>query len=625
MEELKPFFTFLDRVKYSSELAAHQGWTKADKLPEGWMKRISEASNHVLFLSPQGRVFQNKASVTMFLNGGQVDEEVLGETKEVKMKGMEVKEEDWLEDASLPTGWSLRMTSDKSKLIRAPGGKMYTTRLDAIKSLLELDANKEEVALMKEGLKEDGWEVVEYLPSGWMLRKVKRKMKNEYKTEYMTPQLTILKSIRDLILSMKELGVDEEGRMKALSHKWKLDVDLPPGILTNKAHNQSVGHNTFDSYLTIDGLFFQSIYHLLRHLHVSDPGQEEVVRSGLTKQGFHPLASLPSGWLYKPALKPRLTFLSPNYHRLSSMEEVLTHLSENGATDPGVIENFKAEVSSLLEKQAATFSQVSKPAKAAKSGNLEWSEDPSLPDGWKFAPYNPKLLNMQNKKLCKYLSPVGDFFNSKPAALRWMLSSKASAVDLEKMEAGLEEEGYSSSPNLPKGWRIKTGPTWFVYLSPNFETFNTVKKCRAYMEENGYEESTIKLLENHYNMVKREAEDKDLMAKRNEEEVEDETETWEEHYLLPNGWKFTLGTDGAPIFLTEDNIRMKSLKVKPFLLRAFLRIFLSQVAKMRVRNGRMGLSSQAEARILSNLICFAARSKYFSSCFIAFNMIDMYI
>ena len=138
MEELKPFFTFLDRVKYSSELAAHQGWTKADKLPEGWMKRISEASNHVLFLSPQGRVFQNKASVTMFLNGGQVDEEVLGETKEVKMKGMEVKEEDWLEDASLPTGWSLRMTSDKSKLIRAPGGKMYTTRLDAIKSLLEL-------------------------------------------------------------------------------------------------------------------------------------------------------------------------------------------------------------------------------------------------------------------------------------------------------------------------------------------------------------------------------------------------------------------------------------------------------------------------------------------------------
>ena len=242
------------------------------------MKRISEASNHVLFLSPQGRVFQNKASVTMFLNGGQVDEEVLGETKEVKMKGMEVKEEDWLEDASLPTGWSLRMTSDKSKLIRAPGGKMYTTRLDAIKSLLELDANKEEVALMKEGLKEDGWEVVEYLPPGWMLRKVKRKMKNEYKTEYMTPQLTILKSIRDLILSMKEFGVDEEARMRALSHKWKPDVDLPPGILTNKVYNKNVGHNTFDSYLTIDGLFFQSVYHLLRHLHTADPAGEEVVK-----------------------------------------------------------------------------------------------------------------------------------------------------------------------------------------------------------------------------------------------------------------------------------------------------------------------------------------------------------
>ena len=565
-EELKHFFVFLGSVKYTSELAAHQDWTRADGLPEGWMKRVSEPSNHVLFLSPQGRVFHNKASVTMFLNGGPADEELLGEAKEkeMKLKETEVKAEDWLEDVSLPTGWSWRITSDKSKLFRSPGGKMYTTRLEATKALVEMDGKEEEVALMKEGLKEDNWEVVEYLPSGWMLRKVKRKLKNEYKTEYMTPQLTVVKSIRDLILSMKELGVDEEGRMKALSHKWKLDVDLPPGILTNKAYNQSVGHNTFDSYLTIDGLFFQSIYHLLRHLHVSDPSAEDVVRSGLAKQGFLPMASLPSGWLYKPALKPRLTFLSPSYHRFATMEEVLVHLSQSGgeATDSQVIENFKTEVAGLLEKQAADTTQVVKPAKAPKSGSLEWSEDPSLPEGWKFAPYNPKLLNMQNKKLCKYLSPSGDFFNSKPAALRWMLSNEASKVDLEKMEGGLEGEGYSSSPNLPKGWRIKTGPTWFVYLSPNFETFNTVKKCRTYMEENDYEETTINLLENHYKMLKSEAEDKELLAKRKEEEVEEETESWEEHYLLPEGWKFTLGTDGAPIFLTQDGIRMKSLKVE---------------------------------------------------------------
>ena len=83
MKELKPFFTFLGSVKYTSELASHQDWTRAEGLPEGWMKRTSEgASNHVLFLSPQGRVFHNKASVTMFLNGGPVDEEVLGEAKE---------------------------------------------------------------------------------------------------------------------------------------------------------------------------------------------------------------------------------------------------------------------------------------------------------------------------------------------------------------------------------------------------------------------------------------------------------------------------------------------------------------------------------------------------------------
>ena len=77
MGELKPFFTFLDGVKYSCELATHQDWTRADGLPEGWMKRVSEASNHIIFLSPQGRVFHNKASVTMFLSGGPVDEDLL--------------------------------------------------------------------------------------------------------------------------------------------------------------------------------------------------------------------------------------------------------------------------------------------------------------------------------------------------------------------------------------------------------------------------------------------------------------------------------------------------------------------------------------------------------------------
>ena len=144
MGELKPFFTFLDGVKYSCELATHQDWTRADGLPEGWMKRVREASNHIIFLSPQGRVFHNKASVTTFLSGGPVDEEVLGEGKEIKMKENVVKEEDWLEDASLPTGWTLRITSDNSKLFRAPGGKMYTNRLEATKALVEMDDKKEE-------------------------------------------------------------------------------------------------------------------------------------------------------------------------------------------------------------------------------------------------------------------------------------------------------------------------------------------------------------------------------------------------------------------------------------------------------------------------------------------------
>ena len=111
----------------------------------------------------QGRVFHNKASVTMFLNGGQVEDE--GDIKQKEEK--QVKEEDWVEDASLPNGWSWRRTSDKSKLFRTPGGKIYTTRVEATRALLDMDGKEEEVTLMREGLRRrDGRSWTTFLPAG---------------------------------------------------------------------------------------------------------------------------------------------------------------------------------------------------------------------------------------------------------------------------------------------------------------------------------------------------------------------------------------------------------------------------------------------------------------------------
>jgi len=574
LENLDPFLAFLSSVKYRAELAGQPDWTPAGGLPAGWMRRAS-AGRQASFLNPQGRVFHSRAAVSQFLQGEEV----------VEVRQEQEGKVEWRSEAGLPDGWSSRPSTgaEGGRSFKDSRGRVHPGRVEAIKHMLLNDSDTASLELMKTGLLADGWRVVEYLPAGWMIRKYwdSKGQKKQEKTKYLTPQLQVVRTMGEVISCMKEQGVDEEERMKALNHKWSQDPDLPPGILTNKVFNEGVKQNSFRSYITLEGKFFPSIYHLLRHLQATDIGLVDQVRPLLlTQQSFVGSELLPEGWLFRGGLKVRRAFITPDYQKLSSKEEVVAYMKGKGVHEEEVAK-FESNYETLMGLDEAQEKPKPKP------GGLQWITDPSLPEGWRFAPYNPKLLSSQNKKLCKYLSPSGDFFNSKPAALRHLLAAGATGEEVERMAAGLVEEGYTSSPHLPEGWRVKTGTTWFIFLSPTFETFSTVKKCKEHMEENNFAAEDIKKLEENFmvtvikpEVLKRKAEDM--------EEVEDEE--WEDHYLLPEGWKFRLGPDGAPAFLAEDGTRLKNVKV----------------AKMRVRSGRMGLDSHGEARLLSNLICFAA-------------------
>ena len=74
-----------------------------------------------------------------------------------------------------------------------------------------------------------------------------------------------------------------------------------------------------------------------------------------------------------------------------------------------------------------------------------------------------------------------------------MLATQSTAEDLQKMKDGLDKDGYSESVLLPAGWMIKfkKHKSNFILLSPQFETFRSVKKMVRHMLQRQYSKESI--------------------------------------------------------------------------------------------------------------------------------------
>ena len=568
MEDLEPFLKFLGITKYKAEIKVY-GWSKAGTLPPGWMKKTRANTNMVSFLSPQGRIFLNRKQIANFMNEEGNGDKIILEPIASSRSGAA----DWLNDPSLPDGWTMR-TGSNGKSFKDPDGQTYSSRVEAIKLMLSNSESQDDLNFMRKGLVDDGWVEVEYLPPGWMVNEkevTKTKGKQVKTISYLTPDMQILRAFETLITHMKQSGEDDEQILKVISQKYTPDEDLPMGYFYRRSNGFTV-----KSYLTKDGKHFSCILLLLRHLFAIKSEDEKAVREIFLKEGYNSSEYLPTDWLYKRGDK--LVYITPEYTKLKN-KEVIKYLEAKGGKEKE-IELFKSN-----------FREVCPPTKI-NSSSFQWSEDPILPEGWKSAPYNPKLLSMQNKKLCKYLAPDGSFFNSKPAALRHMLGNGSSQDDISKMEAGLVNEGYTSSEFLPKDWRVKTGETWYIFLSPTYVTFSNVNKMKSYMQEKNFDEEAIARVVDNFKWTQLQTvKNEHVSLKRKVEEIEDVTEDdWEEHYQLPKGWKYRLNSENNLVFLTDSGYKLNSLKA----------------AKMKVRSKDMKLDSQTEARVLSNLICFAA-------------------
>ena len=120
---------------------------------------------------------------------------------------------------------------------------------------------------------------------------------------------------------------------------------------------------------------------------------------------------------------------------------------------------------------------------------INFKDDKSLPPGWKCG----VVVAGRGTRMHKYLSPGGDIFNNRATAVAFMMTNKSSEEDIEKMKAGLKQDGWSYDMKLPNGWMKKElqAKNTVIYLSPSLHTLRKKQQVIQYMETNGYESSEI--------------------------------------------------------------------------------------------------------------------------------------
>ena len=518
---------------------------------------------------------------------------------------------DWKEDTSLPPGWKVAyytpsLASLKDKLcikLLSPDNKCLNNRPEAMRHMIGNNSSDEDISIMKNLLSEDGWSHEVCLPPGWLCRKLStggrrfltpdyvhlktldkvmefmstnnmgQESIDKFKSNYSRISRSDKKIIpidfkksqenieqnkpTELQIAVKELDAAKEVEavkiMEAaleqtdLDRTWKEDSSLPAGwtLLDKMVKNP-------------EGKIFKTRMFALRHMLAFAEPQTSIehMRAGLTRDGWTVSQTLPKDWFIKNSVGRsknkaaswiRRSYLSPTFEFFESRERVITILKENGATEEELLKARGQETSNLMPddvKASLTKTEVKTP-----SDTYEWLEDESLPSGWKITYHTPSLDSMKDKLYIKLLSPEGRCLHSRPQALRSMLVNQSSQEDLDKMQIGLEQDGFCVSGLIPKGWRLRKGDSFCIFLSPRFETIKSVKKMLEYLEAKGYSQEDKDMIKENFlsrdsqRLVrKRPLEDAEIHPNASKrlalvQDISVEEKTEEE--ILPDGWKMT--------------------------------------------------------------------------------------
>jgi len=423
----------------------------------------------------------------------------------------------WLTDNTVPKGWKHKTTPGNNKtFVCSPGGQKFDSRKNALKFMKANRFPLEEIAMMDDCLKYEGWVVDDLLPAGWKYRPGKN---NGPGIDYMTSDFKIIistsaaateiahyypREVSDRFRSFsakikrprgKAPGAQQVQRTPGLPQvqrtpgapqgqrppgmgqqrppmqrpvrpeEWTADHTIPAGWRMRNSNGNFV-------LLSPNGLQFYSRRAAFQELVTKNYPDEMKAEmfDKLAYEGFQANELLPFGWIYQKT-EQGVNFLSREGRLLSSFQQALQFFRSS--------RDFSGEEMRRLEMfQNMIFSNN---VKVEQPPTPVWNEnDQTVPLGWKTRP----LGNNGNLKV--FLSPNGHEVKNRRMALKHMMQFEYSQEAIEEMRKFLYYEGWMDDQNLPYLWKMKRGGQNLLFVSREGDILENPRVAIDYIMKNPY-------------------------------------------------------------------------------------------------------------------------------------------
>ena len=558
-----------------------EGWEVENMLPAGWLikpDRHKEEEATFNYLTPDFQFLRSTRSAQAYIQTSEQYSQddvtrlltmVADERKKIRLdrfgtavaaaaassRSISPRVAD--NSPTLPNGWKMKSVEGGASRFIAPDKTSFTSRAQALAFMVANKHQTTDIEMMRQELKQEGWEESSLLPDGWKLQKL------ECDTDliFISREGEIFDSLDAAVeevegnyiysdtdrINIKSLYDNQSKSIKlnTIKYEWTDDDDtVPSGWKTRTVE----GKLKRKFYLSPDGSVFACRRSCLQHLikqRASESTVEEM-RAKLCHEGWETVDFLPDRWLIRKSEGSTNGIYDVDFWILNS--EGVVFRSTKTATE------FMAVSDQYTQKDIdKVVNKLESERKRARKLKYEWLDgDESVPNGW-------KVRHVEGKtKKTFFLSTDDTQFACRRSALQHMLKENFPAEAIAEMREKLSHEGWENDTvHLPLNWKVRKSEGCtngqfdvnYYYLSDDGVMFHSTKAVISYMRkgDNRYTEEDV-------SKIKLRLEIETRKNRPNKYK-------WLEDDGLPAGWKYrTIVKAGirTDYVITEKNYQFQS-------------------------------------------------------------------
>jgi len=502
---IKDKYEDIDIEKMQSGMS-EDGWQRSEFLPAGWLYKdlATSSASGVHILSRNGLEFDSYLAAKEFMklskhfgdadianidslvrsNGNKrrqlVRQKITSLTNGQENNASKPTQEDgsgltdnWVGAKGLPAGWTTKQHSVNSFYL-SPSGEQFVGKRALFQHFVTSKAPKDQVKPIMEIMKEDGWKTSKFLPRNWMYKTDNFLTCNGKVVRGFTEAKTVLAAIygsdQKYINNFELFKNLRSGEKRNENYNWNEDDSTIPGGWKSRV----VGGGSRVFFLSPDNQQFGNRLTIVKHMEETgnySSEEKDKVRMSLELEGWLEDPALPNGWRYKKKGQGGKSTDTIAIVRTSGEVVEGTTAAWRLVTEGGMPEEDSITLRVFLETLAAS----------QRAEKYEWVEgDATVPEGWKTRMAQQKMF---------MLSPDGQMFSSRRAALQHMVREHFAMEEVATMRALLGHEGWQASQHLPNNWRMRRSKKGarqsYTFITGEGEELRSIKLAVEFLTRQG--------------------------------------------------------------------------------------------------------------------------------------------